>query len=49
MLKPGGMLFVLHLHFAKMEDEDTSSWLLSGGAGSESVPFTPLDGAKERI
>lgn len=45
MLKPGGMLLYSTCTFAKMEDEDTISWLLSEEPDLELVPLTPWDGA----
>lgn len=45
MLKPGGMLLYSTCTFAKMEDEDTISWLLETEPDMELVPVKPWEGA----
>ena len=44
MLKPGGMLLYSTCTFAKVEDEDTISWLLETEPDMELVPFQPWEG-----
>lgn len=45
MLKPGGLLLYSTCTFAKMEDEDTISWLLREEPDLKLVPLTPWEGA----
>lgn len=45
MLKPGGMLLYSTCTFAKAEDEDTISWLLSEEPDLKLVSLTPWEGA----
>lgn len=44
MLKPGGMLLYSTCTFAKVEDEDTISWLLETEPDMELVPVQPWEG-----
>ncbi len=44
MLKPGGMLLYSTCTFAKLEDEEAVSWLLSEFPEMEQVPVTPENG-----
>ncbi len=49
MLKPGGLLLYSTCTFAKTEDEDTISWLLSEEPELELLPLTPWAGAENGL
>lgn len=49
MLKPGGLLLYSTCTFAKAEDEDTISWLLSEELELELLPLTPWTGAENGV